>query len=93
MRRRGSCEHIFGRRCIERQVRAGQPWSHICPLCREEWFPAPITRRIEAIEQLEVAMDTLLRVERHDAEIRSELEAVERALGVIRDMMYSHRWF
>lgn len=33
-----TCRHLFGYRCIEMHIRAGEPWSVRCPICREDWF-------------------------------------------------------
>jgi hypothetical protein len=39
LRRPGlTCEHIFGRICIEEHIRSGQSYSMRCPICREQWF-------------------------------------------------------
>ncbi|KAL5424936.1 hypothetical protein PMIN06_000845 [Paraphaeosphaeria minitans] len=92
VRDRGPCNHILGRRCIERHVRAGQPWSHACPLCREEWFPAPNSARTEIVSTLDNVLGALERLEMRDEVARQEVENMEQALETIREMLYSQRW-
>lgn len=92
VRDRGLCRHILGRRCIERHIRAGHPWSHTCPLCREEWFPAPTSARAEIVGMLDNVLGVLERLEMRDEVARHELENVEQALDSIRELLYSHRW-
>lgn len=68
------CRHIFGRVCLERHMRGGNPWSHTCPLCRTEWFPAPnATRRhmIEDIERTLIALSALELVGEQEAGVGS----------------------
>ncbi|KAF1842276.1 uncharacterized protein K460DRAFT_370259 [Cucurbitaria berberidis CBS 394.84] len=78
IRNRGACEHVFGRSCIESHIRRGNPWSHTCPLCRVEWFPAPNGGRRTVLNDVEIARDGLSRVDVHDEQVRGELEAVAR---------------
>jgi hypothetical protein len=92
VRNRGLCEHIFGRRCIESHIRSGTPWSHTCPLCRAEWFPAPHGGRTELLRNFEGALNGLARLEVQDDNVRSEVERVERMLGRIREILYMSRW-
>jgi hypothetical protein len=89
---RGLCAHIFGRRCIEAHIRCGNPWSHTCPLCRAEWFPAPSGGRGLVLGEVEGALSRLARVDVQDGGVRSELEAVDRALVRIREVLRGHRW-
>lgn len=89
---RGACRHILGRRCIERHVRAGQPWSHTCPLCREEWFPAPNSVRTVIFSTLDNVLGALERLEMGDEVARQEVENVEQALESIRELLHSQRW-
>ncbi|KAF1973103.1 hypothetical protein BU23DRAFT_143367 [Bimuria novae-zelandiae CBS 107.79] len=88
----GACRHIFGRHCIERQIRASQPWSHVCPLCRVSWFPAPNAARTGMVGEVENALSALARVEIQDEGVRNEMEIVERGLEAIRERLYSQRW-
>ncbi|OAL52750.1 hypothetical protein IQ07DRAFT_630332 [Pyrenochaeta sp. DS3sAY3a] len=92
VRNKGPCKHIFGRTCIEKQIRAAQPWSHTCPLCRHEWFPAPNQGRTEVLGHVEHALNGLARVDVGDAEVRRELEDVEAAVERIREVLYGNRW-
>ncbi|KAF2110520.1 hypothetical protein BDV96DRAFT_202837 [Lophiotrema nucula] len=32
------CGHIFGRRCLEKHLKAQGPWHSKCPMCRMTWF-------------------------------------------------------
>jgi hypothetical protein len=89
---RGSCAHIFGRRCIEAHIRSGNPWSHTCPLCRAEWFPAPSGGRGVVLGEIEGALSRLARVNVQDEGVRSELEAVDRALVRMREVLRRRRW-
>lgn len=90
---RGMCRHIFGRHCIERHIRANRPWSHVCPMCREEWFPAPNAARTELVSGLNDAVNALSRIDTQDEEVRREIEAVERGLDIImRNLLDSQRW-
>ena len=89
---RGECAHIFGRRCLEHHIRGGKPWSHTCPLCRTEWFPAPNAGRQEMLLNIERTLTSLAAMEQIDEHTRSELGQVEMALGRIRDALYETRW-
>jgi hypothetical protein len=89
---RGECTHVFGRRCLERHIRGGNPWSHTCPLCRTEWFPAPNAGRQEILLNVERTLTTLAAMEMIDENARQELGQVEVALGRIRDALYDSRW-
>ncbi|KAF1949956.1 hypothetical protein CC80DRAFT_554857 [Byssothecium circinans] len=89
---RGTCRHIFGRRCIERHIRADQPWSHSCPLCRVEWFPPSVRSRTRAVVEVERALNALSRIESLDDEVRAEVRNVEGALEIIRELLYESRW-
>jgi hypothetical protein len=88
----GGCKHVFGRRCLEKHIRSNAPWSHTCPLCRKEWFPAPNRGRVDVLSNLESALNVLADLEVRDAQVRREVDHVERALGRIRDVMYENRW-
>ena len=92
IRDRGLCEHIFGRHCIEKHIRAVEPWSHVCPLCRTAWIPPLRPTRTSAIERLEAALAGLARVGREDEELREEIEGVERGLREVRRMLDTPRW-
>ncbi|KAF2681203.1 hypothetical protein K458DRAFT_391997 [Lentithecium fluviatile CBS 122367] len=89
---RGACTHIFGRRCLERHIRAGQPWSHSCPLCRAEWFPPPRAGRWDAVVRVEDALNVLVRIQSDDENVMLEVESVERNLRGIREILYERRW-
>lgn len=89
---RGDCVHIFGRRCLEYHIRGGNPWSHTCPLCRVEWFPAPNARRQEMLLEVERMLTTLAAIDLVDERARLELIQVEVALDRIRGALYESRW-
>jgi hypothetical protein len=89
---RGACRHIFGRRCIEAHIRSGNPWSHTCPLCRAEWFPAPGGGRGQVLGEVEGALTRLARIDVRDEGAMAELEAIDQALVRIRAVLYGHRW-
>lgn len=89
---RGRCRHILGRRCIERHIRAGQPWSHTCPLCRGEWFPAPNSARNPMVSTLDDVLGALERLELRDEDSRQEARNIEQALENIREFFYSQRY-
>lgn len=89
---RGPCRHIFGRRCIERQLRAGQPWSHVCPICRQEWLPTPHSARGEIIGTLDNVLGVLEQLEMRNEAVRREVHNVEQALEGIRELLYGQRW-
>jgi hypothetical protein len=89
---RGECKHIFGRHCLEHHIRGGNPWSHTCPLCRTEWFPAPNARRQQMLVEVERTLNTLAALELDDEQARTELGHVEVALGRIREALYGSRW-
>lgn len=92
VRNRGTCRHIFGRRCIETHIRGGNPWSHTCPICRVEWFPSPNLGRSVVLRDVESAMIMLAGVYVDDEQVRRELEEVDRALERIREVLYGYRW-
>lgn len=87
---RGSCTHVFGRRCVETHIRGRDPWSHSCPMCRAEWFPAPHSGRREVLEQVERALNGLARLEGEGME--EELRDVEMALERVREVLHGRRW-
>ncbi|KAF1923364.1 uncharacterized protein M421DRAFT_425889 [Didymella exigua CBS 183.55] len=89
---RGECTHIFGRHCLEHHIRSGNPWSHVCPLCRTEWFPAPNAGRQDMLLNVERTLTALASIELVDEHAIQELEQVELALGRIRDSLYDSRW-
>jgi hypothetical protein len=60
--------------------------------CAEEWFPAPNRGRVDVLSNLESALNVLADLEVRDAQVRREVDHVERALGRIRDVMYENRW-
>jgi hypothetical protein len=33
-----TCEHIFGRECLDGWLDSGSPMSHCCPICRKKWY-------------------------------------------------------
>jgi thiol-disulfide isomerase/thioredoxin len=68
------------------------PWSHTCPKCREEWFPAPSRSRAEMLGNLERALNGLANIEVVDEQVRSEIDDVERAVSGVREMLYRNRW-
>jgi hypothetical protein len=87
-----TCKHIFGRRCLEQHIRGNMPWSHTCPLCRTEWFPAPSRGRTDMLGNVETALSRLASVEVRDAQVRREMDDVERAIRRIREGLYGNRW-
>lgn len=89
---RGACRHVFGRRCIEAHIRSGNPWSYTCPLCRVEWFPAPNGGRVAILDEVERARIRLARVDVYDEQVSRELEAIDRTLARIREVLYGYRW-
>ena len=89
---RGACAHIFGRQCIETHIRGGYPWSHTCPLCRVEWFPAPHGGRTEMVTAVNGALARLARLDANDEGVRRELEAVDVALVRMREILHTYRW-
>lgn len=89
---RGECKHIFGRRCLEHHIRGGNPWSHTCPLCRTEWFPAPNASRQRMLMEVERTLNTIAALELDDEQARTELGQVEVALERIREALYESRW-
>jgi hypothetical protein len=92
---RGTCEHVFGRRCIKAHIRGGNPWSHTCPLCRAEWFPAPSGGRGQVLGQVEVALTRLARLEAEveaDETSRRQFAEVDAALRRIREILDGRRW-
>lgn len=89
---RGGCMHIFGRRCLEHHICGGNPWSHTCPLCRTEWFPAPSAGRREMLMDIERTLTALAALELVDGQARQELVQVEAALDRIREALYESRW-
>lgn len=88
----GGCKHVFGRRCLEKHMRSGGPWSHTCPLCRKEWLNAPNSGRTDALIHIERALNGLNNLEVRDAQVRREVDDVERSLWRIRDGLYGNRW-
>lgn len=89
---REDCKHIFGRRCLEHHIRGGNPWSHTCPLCRTEWFPAPNAVRREMLGAVERVLNHLAAVDLPDDHTRQELRDIEVDLERIRDALYQSRW-
>lgn len=92
---RGTCKHIFGRRCLEQHIRSGNPWSHTCPLCRTEWFSAPNSGRREILMDVERTLTALAALDLIDGRTgraRQELARVEVALVRIREALYESRW-
>lgn len=88
----GGCNHIIGRRCIEKSVRAGQPWSHTCPICREEWFVPPHSTRREILGSVRRCLNLLARIPRVRMETRGDMEEVERTLTGVEIMLMERRW-
>lgn len=43
------------------------------------------------VDNVEVALDALARIGRHDEGVSREVEAVERALNAMREMLYGQR--
>lgn len=89
---RSLCKHIIGRRCLEHHLRGGNPWSHTCPLCRTEWFPAPNSRRRQILIEVERTLNSLAAMDPEDEQARQELGQVEVALERIREALYESRW-
>lgn len=89
---RGECKHVFGRRCLEQHIRSGNPWSHTCPLCRTEWFPAPNSGRRDMLTEVERTLMVLAALDMADGQARTELGQVEVALERIREALYGSRW-
>jgi hypothetical protein len=87
-----TCNHIFGRRCLEKHIRDGNPWSHTCPMCRKAWLTAPNRGRTEVMGHIERALNSLASLEVSDVEVRREVENVEQALAMIRDVLNGNRW-
>jgi hypothetical protein len=88
----GNCRHVFGRRCLERSIRANQPWSHVCPICREEWFVPPHPTRTEILGALRRSMNILAKVEGDETGVRYALEQVEHLLEGIEEVLMERRW-
>jgi hypothetical protein len=86
------CKHIFGRRCLERHIRGNLPWSHTCPMCRQEWLPAPNRGRTEMLDNIERALNILASVEARETQIRRAVADVERELRLIRTALDRTRW-
>lgn len=88
------CKHIFGRRCLEKHLNAGLPWSHACPVCIREWLPPPNQGRREMLRGVEGALEGLGRLEgmARDEEVRREVEGVERGLRRVREGLERNRW-
>ncbi|KAJ4984821.1 SET domain-containing protein [Stagonosporopsis vannaccii] len=82
---RSECKHIFGRRCLEQHIRGGNPWSHTCPLCRTEWFPAPNSARRDMLVEIERTLMVLAALDIVGGHARQELGQVEVALERIRE--------
>jgi hypothetical protein len=87
-----ACKHIFGRRCLERHIRGIMPWSHTCPTCRKELFPAPNKGRSDMLASLERALTGLANIEVRDVQVRREIDDVERAMRRVREVLYGNRW-
>lgn len=83
----GACAHVFGRHCVERHLRARQPWSRACPLCRAEWIPTPGGGRREVLEAVERALALVARMDRDVGGV----EAVEEGLERAREVLYRNR--
>ncbi|XPS71787.1 hypothetical protein M3J09_003964 [Ascochyta lentis] len=92
IRNRGSCKHVFGRRCLEHHIRGGNPWSHTCPMCRTEWFPAPNAARRQMLNEVEWTLNHLATLHVDDDRARRELGEAEIALERIREALYESRW-
>ncbi|KAH7406290.1 hypothetical protein DE146DRAFT_651264 [Phaeosphaeria sp. MPI-PUGE-AT-0046c] len=90
----GGCEHIFGRRCLEKHLKAGLPWSHTCPMCRREWLPPPNAGRRDILREIDGALQGLERVEElvRDDGARMAVEGVERGLRRAREGLEGNRW-
>jgi hypothetical protein len=78
--------------CLEKHVRGNAPWSHTCPLCRKEWFPAPNRGRADVLTNLKSALNVLAGLEVRNEQVRAEIEHVERALRRIRNVLDGNRW-
>ncbi|KAF2260397.1 hypothetical protein CC78DRAFT_536390 [Lojkania enalia] len=87
----GECPHIFGRLCLERHIRARQPWSHRCPICRAEWFPAPVSRRERMLGRIAAALEQHARAV-DDEEVEDALSAVVELLRDLMDELQMPGW-
>ncbi|KAF2658543.1 hypothetical protein K491DRAFT_259378 [Lophiostoma macrostomum CBS 122681] len=88
----GDCNHIVGRRCIERCIRAGEPWSHMCPMCRHEWFVPPHSTRTDIIARLRMALTVLAYTQRDTTELQAALDHVEELLREIENSLLDRRY-
>ncbi|KAF2110519.1 hypothetical protein BDV96DRAFT_202838 [Lophiotrema nucula] len=88
----GECKHVFGRRCLEQHIRAQQPWSHRCPLCRAEFFPAPSPRREQLLERVERLLNMIAARDANDEAEAQQLDEIYVAAESIRDELLGPRW-
>jgi len=86
------CTHIFGRRCLERHIRGGMPWSHTCPMCRVALFNAPSGGRREIVDLIDRALERLAGIQGVSEEVRREVEGVEEGLRRVRSLLGRDRW-
>lgn len=88
------CNHIFGRHCLEHSIRAAQPWSHVCPVCRTAWFVPPHATRTEILAGVRRALDLVVATEEVGVQTgaRRDLDEVERLLVDIEEKLLERRW-
>ncbi len=56
----GSCTDIIGRRCLEDHLRRHQfPWSHTCPVCKENWLSTAHRGKEDVVDKIKVVRDSL----------------------------------
>lgn len=48
---RRCCQHVLGRKCLEKHLHSGGPWRNKCPLCRNVWFDTTIADDIVPDQQ------------------------------------------
>jgi hypothetical protein len=77
-----TCQHVFGRLCIEWHISINVRYSTRCPICRERWFarPAEDTSVVNLDIPQEIADETRHndgRTEERNAATRAILEETE----------------
>ncbi|KAF2275786.1 uncharacterized protein EI97DRAFT_442783 [Westerdykella ornata] len=87
----GPCQHVLGRRCVERSIRQNHAWSHACPLCRQRWLLPRHAGRSELLADIRRSLQLLAGMERSEVTGRG-LDEIERLMLRSEERLLQTRW-